>query len=95
MNRWLILAAAMLMAGATGVILAFAAKSEGPALIAGDRPVTEDQVKDALQSQGWSNIEIRRAGDYLQVTGSKDGQVGDMTVDPRTGRLRDDDDDDD
>jgi hypothetical protein len=55
-------------------------------------------VRQKLQSDGWSNIRIARAGRYLEATGSKEGQTSKMEVDSQTGRLRaenDDDDDDD
>jgi hypothetical protein len=57
--------------------------------------VTEDQVRQKLQSEGWSNIQIARDGRYLEAIGSKDGQTSRMEVDSQTGRLRADDDDDD
>jgi hypothetical protein len=72
--------------------------NRGPIFIARDRPVNEDQVRQKLQSEGWSNVQITRDGRYLEATGSKDGQTSKMEVDSRNGRLRasgDDDDDDD
>jgi hypothetical protein len=69
--------------------------TRGPVFIPGDKPVTEDQVRQKLQSEGWSNIQIAREGRYLEATGSKDGQTNRLEVDPQTGRLRADDDDDD
>jgi hypothetical protein len=56
--------------------------------------VTEDQVRQRLQSEGYSNVQIVRQGRYFEAMGSKDGQTGRITVDSQTGRLRDDDDDD-
>jgi len=85
-----------LLVGTVGWI-ARAQQSPGPALIAGDRPVTAEQVQEKLQSDGWSNVVISRNGRYVQVTGSRNGEIGKMTVDLQTGRLRaegDDDDDD-
>src|SRR5262245_10965269 len=69
----------------------------GVALIAGDQPVTEDQVRSRLQTDGWSNVQISREGHYFQVIASKDGQAGKLIVDAETGRLLDkiDNDDDD
>lgn len=95
MKSWLILSAAMLMAAGAGALLAFGPATEDRILIAGDRPVTEDEVKERLQSQGWLNVEIHRSGDFLQVRGVKDAQERDVTVDSRTGRFREDDGDDD
>src|SRR5262249_45100668 len=69
----------------------------GTALIAGDKPVTEDQVRARLQTDGWSDVGISREGDHFQVTASKNGQAGKLIVDAQTGRLLDkpDNDDDD
>jgi hypothetical protein len=68
---------------------------QGPVFIAGDRAVTEDQVRSKLQDNGWSNIQIARDGDYFGVSGVKNGQPGKLAIDSRTGRLRANDDDDD
>jgi len=88
----LIIGAALL--GATGVLIA-TAQPRGAVFIAGDKPVTEDQIREKLQSEGYSNIQIVRQGNYFEALGSKDGKTGKLVVDARTGRLADDDDDDD
>jgi hypothetical protein len=100
MNRsqmWAIGATGIAVIAAVGFAYVMAEANRGPVFIAGDRPVTEDQVRQKLQSEGWSDIQIARDGRYLEATGSKDGQASKMEVDSRTGRLRagDDDDDDD
>src|SRR5262249_9344851 len=94
---WTIGAGGLLLVGATALVMTMAEPTRGRVLIAGDKPVTEDQVRQKLQSEGWSNIQIARDGRYLEATGSKDGQTNKMEVDSQTGRLRagDDDDDDD
>ena len=95
MNRLLVWAVTgALLIGAAGVLIATAEQSKGPVFIAGDQPVTEDQVRQKLQSEGYSNLQIVRQGRYFEAMGSKDGQTGRITVDSQTGRLRDDDDDD-
>ena len=83
-----------MLVGATGVLIA-TAQPRGAVFIAGDKPVTEDQVREKLQSEGYSNVQIVRQGNYLEALGSKDGKTGKLVVDARTGRLADDDDDDD
>ena len=86
-----------LLAGSVGLMIANAQHAPGPAFIAGDRPVTAEQVWEKLQSDGWSNVVISRNGRYIEVTGSRDGQASKMAIDSQTGRLRpgtDDDDDD-
>lgn len=96
MNRRIaaaLIGSAMLL-GATGVLIATAQPS-GAVFIAGDKPVTEDQVREKLQSEGYSNVQIVRQGNYYEARGVKDGKTGKLMVDGRTGRLSDDDDDDD
>lgn len=95
MKRWLILSVAIFMIAGAGALLAYETTREERVFIAGNRPVTEDQVRETLQSQDWSDVEIRRSGDLLQAKGVKDGRARDITIDARTGRLREDDDDDD
>jgi hypothetical protein len=84
-----------LLAGSVGLMIANAQQAPGPAFIAGDRPVTAEQVREKLQTDGWSNVVISRNGRYIEVSGSRNGEVGKMAVDSQTGRLRTDADDDD
>jgi hypothetical protein len=101
MNRrllvWII--GGVLVVGAAGVLIATAEESggPGPVFIAGDQPVTEEQVRQKLQSEGYSNVQIVRQGRYFEAIGSKDGQTGRIRVNAQTGRLgggRGEDDDD-
>jgi hypothetical protein len=86
-----------LLAAAAGLTIANGQQSSAPAFMAGDRPVTAEQVREKLQSDGWSNVVVSRNGKYIEATGSLNGEAGKMAVDSQTGRLRaaDDDDDDD
>ena len=84
-----------LLAASTGLMIANAQQAQPPALIAGDRPVTAEQVLEKLQTDGWSNVVISRNGRYIEVTGSMNGETSKMAVDSQTGRLRADNDDDD
>jgi hypothetical protein len=96
MNRLIVgVIGGALLAGGAGLMIAKAQQAGAPAFIAGDRPVTAEQVREKLQTDGWSNIVISRNGRYIEVTGSRDGQAGKMAVDSQTGRLRADADDDD
>jgi hypothetical protein len=97
MKRRLLIGAigGILLVGATGVFVAIAEPGKGPAFIAGDQAVTEDQVRQKWQSEGYSNVQIVRHGRYFEAMGSKDGQTSKITVDSKTGRLGDGDDDDD
>jgi hypothetical protein len=63
--------------------------------IAGNRPVTEEEVRQKLQSHSYSNVQIVRQERKFEAMGAKDGQTGKVVVDSQTGRLRADDDDDD
>ena len=80
MNQKLIWAATGLMLmGITGIVMVTAEPSQSPALIAGDQPVTEDQVRQKLQSDGWSNVQIVREGRYIEAIGAKNGRLWWMT----------------
>jgi UDP-N-acetyl-D-mannosaminuronic acid transferase (WecB/TagA/CpsF family) len=97
MKRRLLIGAigGVLLVGATGALVATAEPSKAPVFIAGDQAVTEDQVRQKWQSEGYSNVQIVRQDRYFEAIGSKDGQTSKISVDSKTGRLRDDDDDDD
>ena len=79
---------------ATGTVIAIA-ETPGPVFIAGDKPVTEEQVRAKLQADGYGDIRIAREGQYFEAVGAKDGKTAKLRVDSRTGRLANDDDDDD
>jgi len=49
-----------LLAGSVGLTIANAQQVQAPAFIAGDRPVTAEQVLQKLQTDGWSNVVISR-----------------------------------
>ena len=80
---------------ATGLAIVMAEPTKGPPFIPGDQPVTEDQIRQRLQADGWSNVQIMRDGRYFEAIASKNGQNSKMFVDSQTGRLRAGDDDDD
>ena len=95
MNRLVVcVISGALLVGAAGLVIA-AQQVSAPVFIAGDHPVTAEQVAEKLKSDGWSNIVISREGKYIQATGSLNGRAGKIAVDSQTGRLRADDDDDD
>jgi hypothetical protein len=93
-RRWIWAGGGLLVLGIIGVATVTAESSRGPVFIAGDQPVTEDQVRQKLQSDGWSGVQILREGRYLEAMGSKNGQTMKVAVDAQTGRLRATDDDD-
>ncbi|WP_050423316.1 hypothetical protein [Bradyrhizobium tropiciagri] len=94
-RRWILAGGGLLLLGLASVAVVTAEPGKGPAFIAGDQPVTEDQVRQKLQSDGWSNVQIVRDGQYFETIGSKDGQTAKVAVNSQTGRLRAVDDDDD
>ena len=73
-----------LLAGSAGLTIANAQQAQAPAFIAGDRPVTAEQVLQKLQTDGWSNVLISRDGRYIEVTGSMNGETSKMAVDSQT-----------
>jgi hypothetical protein len=85
-----VIAAAVLVAIVT--VLAKERK-DGPVFIAANGPITEDQVRQKMMTDGWANVLISREGRYFQVMGLKDQQTAHLVVDSQTGRLRGDDDD--
>jgi len=87
--------AGVLVAGTLAVFAVNAAQNRGAVLIPGDNPVSEEQVRTALQAEGWSNVRIQRDGRYFEVVAVKENRPGKMKVDAQTGRLASNDDDDD
>jgi hypothetical protein len=97
MNRRYVITAligGIAVAAATGVVIA-TAEPRGPVFIAGDKPVTEDQIRTKLQADGYGDIRVVREGQYFDAVGAKDGKPAKLRIDARTGRLAADDDDDD
>ena len=82
---------------AAGALIVAAPDQRDPAFnfIAGNRPVTEDQVREKLVSDGWTNVQIVLRGRYFMAKASKDDRTDGFAVDSLTGRLRGEDTDDD
>jgi len=98
MNRaipWVI--AGGVIAAVAAFVVAAPERDTGPVFIEGSRPVTEDQVREKLVSDGWSGVQVLRRGRIVLAMGSKEGRTELFAVDVLTGRLHktDDDDDDD
>lgn len=96
MDRRYIIAALIggtLSLAASAAVVAIA-DAPGPVFIAGDKPVTEEQVRTRLQADGYGDIRITRKGQYFEAAGAKDGRLTKLRIDAETGRLADDDDDD-
>ena len=86
-----------IFAGLIAGALMIAGAGLSSVFIAGDRPVSAEEVEAKLKSDGWSNIVISSEGKYLQVSGVLNGTPSKIAIDSQTGRLRasDDDGDDD
>ena len=96
MKRMLVLAiVGTLMAAVTGLVIVMAEATKGPVFIPGDQPVTEEQIRQKLQADDWSVIQVVREGRYFEVTSVRDGQNVKIAVDSQTDRLRAEDNDDD
>jgi hypothetical protein len=97
MNRavaWVI-AGGVLLAAAAAFVIAAPERDSGPVFIEGSRPVSEEQVRQKLVSDGWTGVQVLRRGRIVMAMGSKDGRTEAFAVDSLTGRLRKNDDDDD
>jgi hypothetical protein len=84
-----------LLAGAAALAIAIPERDRGPVFIEGSRPVSEEQVRLKLVSDGWTNVQVVRRGRLVMAMGSKDGRTDLFAVDALTGRLRNNGDDDD
>ncbi len=94
MNRALIgILIGALIGGGVGLVIATSDGGEGPIFIASDQPITEGQVREKLESQGWLNIRITEQGRYFEATGVKGDRSRKIMIDSLTGQLVEDDDD--
>ena len=50
-------------------------------------PVSEEQVRLKMTTDGWSNILVSREGRYIQVMGSKEQLIRHFTIDSQNGRV--------
>ena len=84
-----------LLAAVGAFVIAAPERNSGPVFIEGSKPVTEDQVRQKLVADGWTNVQVVRRGRLVMAMASKDGRTDAFMVDALTGRLRKDADDDD
>jgi len=82
------------LGGGIGALIAVS-NSQGDIFIASGQPVTEDQIRAKLQSQGWTAIQVTRDERYIEATASKEGRVARLMIDSLTGQLIADDRDED
>ena len=89
------IAGGALLAAVGAFVIAAPERDSGAVFIEGGKPVTEDQVRQKLVADGWTNVQVVRRGRLVMAMASKDGRTDAFTVDALTGRLRKDADDDD
>jgi hypothetical protein len=75
--------------------MAIGEESSRPPFIKGGGPVTEEQIRQELLAEGYSNPHIVRQGRYFEALGTKDSQTQKFVVDGWTGQLRGEEDEDD
>jgi hypothetical protein len=92
MKRFLLIGGAALIGAIAAVFLAVRLES-GRVFIAGDQPVSIDQVRQKLVSDGWSNIQVSQKGRFIVAVASRNGQEKTIEVEALTGRIRITDDD--
>jgi hypothetical protein len=69
--------AAITVAVAAGAASIYAASnSSGGRLISGSGPITEQQIRDKLTADGFSNIQITLKGSVFETVATKDGAPG-------------------
>jgi hypothetical protein len=83
----------LLIGAAAAVFLAVQSENRR-VFIAGNQPVSDDQVRQKLELDGWSNIQISRKGRFIAAVASRNGQEKTIQVEAQTGRMRITDDDD-
>lgn len=58
--------------------------------------LSDAQITQEVESQGYSNVQIKeRDEDHIDVTATKDGQTMELAVNPQTGQVQPDTDNDD
>ena len=96
MNRLLVWSlVGALLGGGLAALIATYDESEGQMVIAGNLPLTEDQVRGQLVSRGWAEMTLTKDARYIEVSGKASGRVAHMTVDSLTGKIISDDSDED
>jgi hypothetical protein len=97
MNRAVVgvIAGGVLLAAAAVFVFAATERESGPVFIEGGKPVTADQVKEKLIAEGWTGVQALLRGRFVIAMASKGGRTEAFVVDTRTGRLHQNDDDDD
>lgn len=81
---------------AVGTAPIYAASESSHSLIPILGPITEQQIRDKLTADGFSNIHIALQGGIFQTNATKDGRALRLAIDAQSGtvlQVQDDDDD--
>jgi hypothetical protein len=84
-----------LLAAAAVFVFAASERESGALFIEEGKPVTVELVKEKLAADGWTGVQAMLRGRFVMGMASKDGRTEAFVVDTRTGRLHQNDDDDD
>lgn len=86
----------LLMAGSSGLALAAGGISApGSATTVQATPMTNAQIQQKLQSEGYTNVQVTKHDkSHIDVTATKNGKTEKLAVNPQTGALTSDSDDD-
>jgi len=88
--------AAIAIAVAAGAASIYAASnSSGGRLIPGSGPITDQQIRDKLTADGFSNIQITLKGSVFETVATKNGRRAELAIDAQSGIVRQEGDDDD
>lgn len=67
-----------------------------PGLVFGQGAMTDAQIQQKLQSQGYTNVQVtKHEKGHVDVTATKNGKAEKLAVNPQTGAPTPDTDDDD
>ena len=81
---------------ATGAASIYAASNpSGDRLIPGSGPITEQQIRDKLTADGFSNIQITLNGSVFETVATKEGRQAELAINAQSGIVRQEGDDDD
>ena len=75
----------------------YAAGDSSNRLIPGNGPITEQQIRDKLAADGFSNIQVTSQGHAFETTATRGGRVLRLAIDGESGSVletQDEDDDD-
>jgi hypothetical protein len=94
MRKTTLVAFAVAVAAGAASIYA-ASDSSGGRLIPGSGPITEQQIRDKLTADGFSNIQVRLRGTVFETIATRNGLPTVLEIDAQSGIVHQDRVDDD